>query len=115
MEYDGDRTVLTVAGDDEFQVRVEHDLGSVVYVSLCGELDMATAAVLEATLRTLPSDVGEVRLELAELSFVDSSGLKVLIAANAFLAGKLTLAHPQPAVAKVLRMTGLDQYFITTS
>lgn len=115
MEYDGERSVLAVAGDNEFKVRVERDLGSVAYVTLCGDLNVASAAVLDTALRALPCDVGEVRLDLADLSFVDTGGLNVLIAVNAFFGGKLTLAHPQPGIAEALQATGLDQYFITTS
>ena len=44
-----------------------------------GALGMATAGELEAALRTQMADHGEVLLDLSELAFMDSSGIRVLM------------------------------------
>ena len=53
-----------------------------VRLKLTGELDLATAAVLEARLNALAAQQRRVRLDLSELRFMDSTGLHVLIQAS---------------------------------
>ena len=51
-------------------------------------------------------------LDLTALSFMDSSGLSVLIEAWRLATGEgggVALAAPQPQVARILRTTGLDR------
>jgi anti-sigma B factor antagonist/stage II sporulation protein AA (anti-sigma F factor antagonist) len=51
--------------------------GSAVVIALQGELDMAGAITLEAELERLDSDA--LVLDLRGLTFMDSSGLRVLV------------------------------------
>jgi len=51
--------------------------GPAVVIALQGELDMAGAATLEAELERLDSDA--LVLDLRGLTFMDSSGLRVLV------------------------------------
>jgi anti-sigma B factor antagonist len=56
--------------------------GSVV-VTVRGELDLATSPALEAVLRTLASERRPAVLDLSELRFIDSSGLRLVLLAAA--------------------------------
>ncbi len=68
---------------DAFSVRVE-PRGEATVVVPVGELDLATAPALEAALaRALETAAGRrVVLDLRELEFIDSSGLRTLLTAR---------------------------------
>lgn len=65
----------------EFCMREGFDDPDVVRLRLSGELDLAVAKILGDRLRTLRNHGYAVRLDLAELDFIDSSGLVELILA----------------------------------
>jgi anti-sigma B factor antagonist len=91
-----------------FSVEVTAGSPSVVLVS--GELDVAAAPELKTCLAGLAHD--DVALDLAAVTFMDSSGISVLIAAHrqsADLGRRFTLRSLSPAVAKVLKITGVDE------
>jgi anti-sigma B factor antagonist len=82
-------------------------------VAVRGELDVAGAPDLRTALRTACRD-GEdmVILDLAELTFTDSSGLSILVEYHAktkAAGGAMILTGIQPFVARVLGITGLDR------
>ena len=69
---------------------------------------MATVPQLMASAEPLASEDGDLRLELRELSFVDSTGLRAFVTLAARLPrGRLILVHPSNAVLRVLELTGL--------
>jgi anti-anti-sigma factor len=71
----------TIAGDVR-PVRVE-DLGDHCLVSVCGEIDMATAPMLEhELLRIEANDSRPIVVDLRQVTFMDLSGLRVLLAAS---------------------------------
>jgi anti-sigma B factor antagonist len=60
---------------------VNRDGGLVVRVE--GELDVATAAVLDERLREVEStELGLITIDLAGVSFIDSTGLRALVEAH---------------------------------
>jgi len=82
-------------------------------VVLSGEADTTTATVLREMLAAL-LDTGArlVIIEAAGLSFLDSASMRVLVLAARALKGRhgrLVLARPQPAVARLLEITGADR------
>jgi len=82
----------------------------VVVVTVRGEIDMATAPDLRATLDELVDDgVSRVVLDCRALEFLDSSGIGVLVAARKRLgdAGELVIESPPAHVRKVLDITGV--------
>jgi len=84
------------------------DDGDTHVLTVSGELDMATAPELEAHLKPLE---GEVRLECAELSFIDSRGLSLFVDTQRRLAergGRLVLAHLAPNCRRVIELMKLD-------
>jgi anti-anti-sigma factor len=56
--------------------------GDAVVITAVGELDLSTIPILEAELRQAERDADHVVLDLEQLSFIDSSGLRALIHAQ---------------------------------
>jgi anti-anti-sigma factor len=83
------------------------------YLALNGELDLATTPILEEALASEEHDSGPVvALDLAELSFVDASGLKAILNAHrrAVRAGRagLALLNPSSDIRRLLSLTAID-------
>ena len=82
-------------------------------VRLVGELDMATAPELRRTLdAALEARPARLSIDLRELTFTDSTGLRELVSASrrADRCGcSFTLRFPRRSVLKALRLTGFDQ------
>jgi anti-sigma B factor antagonist len=78
-------------------------------VRLIGELDLASYDEATRELSSLFETDGDVMLDLSELSFVDSSGIRLFIRLHLALEGRgtLTLRSPTPHVARILQMSGL--------
>ena len=67
---------------EAFSVRTEQH-GDAAVVIPTGELDLATAPALEDALQTaFEEGAGRVVLDLRELEFIDSSGLRTLLTAR---------------------------------
>jgi anti-sigma B factor antagonist len=80
-----------------------------------GELDAATAEQAYDYVRQIIDRAsGDVRVDLAGLSFCDARGLRALvrIATHARAAGRaLTLESTRPPILKIMRITGVDAMF----
>jgi anti-anti-sigma factor len=94
-------------------MRLEHDSGSST-IRLYGELGLGCAEQFEDALgRTLESAEHEpLLLDLRGLTFIDSTGLRMLIAVNGTARsagfGFAILCSEDGSVRRVLRETGLD-------
>jgi anti-sigma B factor antagonist len=82
-------------------------------VTLRGELDLATAPEVEAVVVERVRDGAHVVLDLRELEFMDSSGVRVIVAAHGAAQdgdGRLTIVRAAPggAVQRVLEISGLE-------
>jgi anti-sigma B factor antagonist len=85
-----------------------------VVVVLRGELDVAEAAQVAASLAVVAAGGRDVIVDLAGLEFIDSSGLAALVSArqHARRAGcDLLLAAPQQQVRRMLAITRLIDVF----
>ena len=86
-----------------------------VSVRLTGEMDIATAPQLVATMRSLSRrDMQHVWLDLAGLTFIDASGLAALVKARMLVdrqGGRLTLHGVRPLVHRLLAITDLSSMF----
>jgi anti-sigma B factor antagonist len=83
-------------------------------VRVSGELDLATAPDLSEVLDPLAASEQRVVVDLAGLTFMDSSGLAALLAAHKVLAdggGVLELRSPQPAIIRLVHTVGLEDVF----
>jgi anti-sigma B factor antagonist len=80
-------------------------------LALAGELDAATVPVLEATLEQLCADgAREIVLDLHELSFIDSSGLRLILSGKQLCERHgcdFALTRPRPAAQHLFELTGL--------
>ena len=86
-------------------------LTGVANLRLEGELDLATAPFLKEALVDLGSERA-VHLDLALLTFLDSSGLQVIVALAQSLDGNrsVVLVNPSTAVRRCLEITGIDKH-----
>lgn len=97
-----------------FSVRIASETTTDLRLLLCGELDLASAPVLNEVLSSIDDGVRSLVLDLSELTFIDSSGISCLARAHQEAGPKfrhLTVCGAQGHVAHVLEMTGLDQLF----
>jgi len=81
---------------------------------LSGELDLANASTVQALLfeQVESSDVTAVHVDLADVDFLDSSALGVLISGlnHANEEGRgFAVVNPSPAARRILTVTGLDE------
>jgi anti-sigma B factor antagonist len=77
-----------------------------------GELDILSSPALREELTELSQGDRSVILDLEGLSFMDSTGLSVIIAALKRLRERgleLVLARPQPSVRRTMEICGLDR------
>ena len=84
-----------------------------MYLSLQGELDLATAPEFEQLINECVDEGREVVVDLRRLEFMDSSGIRVLVAAHARAGrtgAKVHIVRPEAAspVAKIVEVSGLD-------
>jgi len=92
----------------QLQVISENDL-HVVQVS--DRIDAITSPELEKELMSLIEEgATKLLLDLGEVSYISSAGLRVILMAAQKLYGKGTvaIARPKPEVQEVLEMTGFD-------
>ncbi len=94
----------------QLTVRSERD-GDTHTIALRGEMDLSNAGEVERELlHAEATDVRTIMVDLSELTFMDSTGIRLLIAANArSRADSLSLTRPPPAVARVLCIAGVDE------
>jgi anti-sigma B factor antagonist len=82
-----------------------------------GEVDLYTSPQLrEAILRLTEEGENRIVIDLNNVSFIDSSGLGVLVAGLKRArerGGELALVFGEGSVQKVLSITGLDKVFST--
>jgi anti-anti-sigma factor len=96
----------------ELALRVDYELDTAT-VSLYGEMDLATAEIVESELRSLEASAEEVILvDLSGLEFIDSAGLGVLLRACTRLHEdqRLGLMRPRDQVFRMLEISGLAEY-----
>ncbi|MBQ9001807.1 MAG: STAS domain-containing protein [Eggerthellaceae bacterium] len=79
-------------------------------IALVGNLTVATAPNLEAAFADLPESVVDITLDLAELEYVASAGLRVVVAQDKKAreaGGSVRIANPNEDVMEVFDVTGL--------
>jgi len=86
-----------------------------LHVSLSGDLDAAAAPdALARLMEANPSPGDDVKLDLADVVFIDSVGVAMLQRARTDLDAlgcQLTFTNPSRAVVRVFTILGLLEYF----
>jgi len=103
---------MTNGTGQRLAVSVEAEGSSVSVVALSGELDLSTIPLLEKRLLTEVGSKGAVVVDLTDVSFIDSSGIGLLI--RAFRSGgedqRLhTVIAEGTQVERVFRLAGIDR------
>ncbi|MBA2609944.1 MAG: STAS domain-containing protein [Actinobacteria bacterium] len=81
-------------------------------VAVAGEVDVSTEAILrEALVGLVERGAKDLVVDLADVTFLDSSGLRALIEVIR-LGGKLTLRHLRPAVRLVFNIVTIPSLTI---
>ncbi len=92
------------------------DIGDDGSINVAGEIDMAGGPVLEAAILQCEGD-GPLVIDLARVSFIDSSGLRSLLEAAKRARSRGSAIHLRrigPEVARLLDITGTtDQFEVT--
>jgi anti-anti-sigma factor len=102
----------------QFQCTSEELGDDVLVLTLTGELDLSTIKVVETTLREAENrkagssgSNGVVVLDLRELEFLDSSGLRFILAEHSRARernGRLVIVSAKSRVQRVFRITGTE-------
>jgi anti-sigma B factor antagonist len=82
-------------------------------VRLVGELDLYNAGEVRETLDEIVARrPGRVVVDLSEVTFIDSTGLGVLVQARSKLPDRKTfiLSQPQPETRRALEISGLAKH-----
>lgn len=94
------------------QIRTD---GSVSVLELNGDLDVGGAPAVQAALQQIMDEGGRfIVVDLADVPFMDSSGLGVFVAAYRRIKaqeGQMALVNTTPALRKVFQLTRTDRLF----
>jgi anti-sigma B factor antagonist len=96
-----------------FSISISDRDGRAVVV-IRGELDLATAPELEAAIQGHLDDGQDVVVDLRELDFMDSTGLRVLVSGHARVEGteqSFLIVRPLPgaSIERILAVSGVEQ------
>jgi anti-anti-sigma factor len=89
--------------------------GTSATVTVAGDIDLTSAPRLDDEVTALIEDsVSRLTITLGGVSFMDSTGLRVLLKASKLLdtnGGTLLLEEPSDPVRRLLEVSGLDSHF----
>lgn len=101
-------------GTADLQIRVEEVPGEAQIVHVGGEIDLSTAATLqdELTQACARADGQRVRLDLADVRFLGSAGLQVLLGVHSLCRRcgvEFEVVNPGRAALRAIQISGLDR------
>lgn len=80
-------------------------------IAIRGEVDLSNAASLQSEIdEILGGDSNRVVLDLASLTFIDSSGIAVLVRLLNRV-GSVQVRNPTAVVRRIIKVTGLEEPF----
>lgn len=83
-------------------------------LKITGELDLSNVGSLRAAIdATYGRGVDHIVFDLSGLSFMDSSGLAMLLSCAERIA-TVELRHPPPLIRRILELTGVSEVFVVT-
>jgi anti-anti-sigma factor len=94
-----------VTATEQLRIAVE---GDPPMIRLIGEVDMANAEEMRAFIEELRRDGSPLVVDLSELRFIDTRGIRALlhVAQAPGGAGPLVLKSPSPTFMKVMKIVG---------
>lgn len=84
-----------------------------ILVALTGDVDLATAAVVDEELRRAEQSESLIVLDLADVSFMDSTGLRTVISADQRLrerGGSLRIVNAPSQVTRLFDLVGISEH-----
>lgn len=100
--------------DDHITIS-EREMSGICVLDLSGRIDASTSPEVEVALgHKMNTGVKTMILNLTNLGYISSSGLRVILAALKKVkqtGGMIVLADLQPGPAEVFKMTGFDRLF----
>jgi anti-anti-sigma factor len=99
-----------VRKETELTIRVE-PRGRECLVRAIGEIDIASAKAFEEELTLAITSESAVVLDLEQLSFIDTTGLRCLLSAtklSSMNGGQLHIVNPSATVKRAIELTGLE-------
>lgn len=107
MPENSNRRTQSSRGVAPFRVRSSHDAGTRL-ISLFGELDLATAPTLAVELEDArAAHATVIVLDMRELEFIDSTGLRLILQAHRRGPGQLLLLGCRERVLRAFALCGL--------
>lgn len=85
--------------------------GKSLTMCLIGRLNTSTAPELEADIKSSTADVDDLCLDLKELEYISSAGLRVILAAQKLMnskGGNLAVINAVDTVKEVFEVTGFS-------
>ncbi len=96
----------------ELRIDVRHERDRIV-LRLFGELDLASAPLLQSEIESAEEGAAQpVVLDLENLEFIDSTGLRIILAAHERSQERgqtLALTRGSQQVQRIMAITGIDQ------
>ncbi len=89
----------------------ENKNGDTTTLLVSGRLDTTTAPQLESKLRECSKGIKTLNLDLKDVEYISSAGLRVVLLAHKLLAGfggKLSVQNPSDFCKQVFQATGMD-------
>lgn len=79
-------------------------------VKVSGRLDTTTAPELDEELKASLDDVKELKLDLSELDYISSAGLRVLLSAQKVMnkQGSMTVTGVNDTIMEIFEVTGFS-------
>ena len=106
-------TTTSNSGDSFLKISTSKE-GAEYTFKLEGRLDTITSPDLEARINEVVGDAKKLILDLADLGYISSAGLRVLLGAAQEMEGKgdMVVRNLTPAVRDVFKLTGFIKLFV---
>lgn len=87
---------------------IKNTNGETLTLNIVGRLDTTTAPELENELKASLEGVNDLVLDLVDLDYISSAGLRVLLAAQKIMnkQGSMVIVNAKPEIMEVFEITG---------
>ena len=85
--------------------------GDKLVIALEGRLDTVSSPDLEKEIKEVPASVKEIVMDLENLEYISSAGLRVFLYIQKKMAGGMKIIHANEIVREVFEVTGFIDTF----